>query len=70
MLSIGNDEIDKAKSIGDFILCHNCGKRHKIRYGTDKDGKESRLLSFYKCRGKLYLAGVEGKDTRKSYERR
>jgi len=68
MLAIGNDEIEKAPPLGDFILCTVCGKRHRIEFGDEvlKDGtkKQSKLLAFYKCGGKSYLAGINGKDIR------
>lgn len=68
-LAIGNDEIEKAPQLGDFILCCSCGKRHRISYGDEilADGtkKPSTLLAFYKCKGKLYLAGINGKGIRR-----
>ena len=33
MFAIGNDEIDAAKPLGDFILCKQCGERHRVQYG-------------------------------------
>ena len=69
MLAIGNDEIEKAPKLGNFILCSICGKRHKVEYGEEvlPDGtkKPSKLLAFYKCGEKNYLAGINGKDIRK-----
>jgi len=71
MLIMGNDEIEKSPSLGDFILCHMCGKRHKIEYGDEvlSDGtkKPSKHLAFYKCGNKDYLAGINGKDIRKRF---
>lgn len=68
MFAIGNDELEKAKPLGDFILCKGCGKMHKIHYGKSRqpDGswEETKLLSFYKCGGKSFLAGINGKDIR------
>lgn len=66
MLVIGNDELDKADLLGDFILCNKCGERHIIKYGDEvlSDGtlKPSKLLAFYKCGETLYLAGINGKS--------
>lgn len=69
MFSIGNKELKDMKEIGEFILCDNCGERHRIKYGEEilKDGtkKPSKLLGFYSCHGKEYLASIAGKDIRK-----
>jgi hypothetical protein len=69
MFAIGNEEMEEAKKIGDFILCKLCGERHRIEYGEKilKDGtkKPSKLLGFYSCQGKKYLASIAGKDIRK-----
>ncbi len=65
MFAIGNDELEKADNLGDFILCDKCGERHLIDYGEEvmKDGtkKKTKLLAFYKCGDKVYLAGINGK---------
>lgn len=69
MLAIGNDEIAEAPPLGGFILCRMCGKRHRIKYGDEvlRDGTKipSKLLAFYRCNGKDYLAGIKGKDVRR-----
>jgi len=69
MFTIGYDEIKRAPKLGDFILCHLCGERHKIEYGKrlldDGTEIESKELAFYGCRNKLYLAGINGKDIRR-----
>lgn len=66
MFSIGNNELENATPLGDFIICDKCGKRHIIKYGDEilEDGtkKKSKLLAFYTCRGKSYLAGINGKS--------
>jgi len=68
MFAIGNNELEKAKKLGDFILCDKCGKRHWIEYGEEilEDGTKipSKMLAFYKCGATMYLAGVGGKDIR------
>jgi len=65
MFTIGNDELDKAEPLGDFILCNKCGNRHIIKYGDkvlpDDTLKPSKSLAFYNCGEKLYLAGIDGK---------
>lgn len=70
MFAIGNDEIESAPKLGDFILCTQCGEHHKIEYAEEvkKDGTKvpSKLLAFYKCDGKCYLAGINGKDIRRA----
>ncbi len=71
MFSISNDELNKAQSLGDFILCPNCGERHIIQYGDkvlpNGDKEKSNLLAFYKCRDKTYLVGVNGKNIMKRF---
>jgi len=65
MLAIGNDELESNSEIGETIQCKHCGKVHKIKYGDEvlSDGtrKPSKLLSFYNCGDKTYLAGIKGK---------
>ena len=65
MFAIGNDELEELDDLGDFILCDKCGERHLIDYGKEvmKDGskKKTKFLAFYKCGGKAYLAGINGK---------
>ena len=72
MLAIGNDKIDTAPKLGDFILCTNCGERHRIEFGNKilEDGTKipSKLLAFYKCGETTYLAGINGKDIRKTFK--
>uniref|UniRef100_A0A6H1ZCW3 Uncharacterized protein n=1 Tax=viral metagenome TaxID=1070528 RepID=A0A6H1ZCW3_9ZZZZ len=67
--AIGNKELGKKKNIGDFILCKSCNKRHRIKYGDKilENGtkKPSKLLGFYTCQGKNYLASIAGKDIRR-----
>ncbi len=65
MFAIGNNELDEKEPLGDFILCDKCGERHIITYGDEvmPDGtkKPSKLLAFYDCGGKSYLAGINGR---------
>ena len=62
MLSIGNNELKEP--IQDSVICDKCGLWHDIEYGYEvlPDGSKvpSKLLSFYKCDGKSYLAGICG----------
>jgi len=66
MLSIGNDELAKKPVLGNVVFCKKCNKNHKVEYGDKvlKDGSKvpSKLIAFYKCKGKLYLAGLNGKS--------
>ena len=72
MLAIGNDELEKSQKLGDFVLCHMCGKRHAIIYGDRvmPDGTKTKdtLLACYHCGPKLYLAGIGGKDIRSRWK--
>ena len=62
MLAIGANELHEP--LGDTVECHKCGQKHPIEYGEEvlKDGtmKPSKLLAFYKCGDKSYLAGIDG----------
>ena len=62
MLAIGADELHEPLS--DAVECPQCGQQHSIEYGEEvlKDGtrKPSKLLAFYKCGDKTYLAGING----------
>lgn len=72
--TMGNDELAKMPALKDEVLCtmcgkmHKvCGKMHKVKYGSKgitKSGREipSKTLAFVRCRGKLFLAGINGKD--------
>lgn len=66
---VGNDELARLPKLSDEILCPHCGQNHKVFFSERKldDGTrvKSKALAFYKCRGKLYLGGVDGKDVTK-----
>ena len=68
-VAFGNDELDAAPTLGDTIICDMCGKEHKIEYGkkVNEDGTKSpsKLLAYFKCGDKSYLAGINGKDIRR-----
>lgn len=65
MFAIGNEELEKAEPLGDSILCDKCGQQHMIEYADevlpDRTKRKSKLLAFYKCGDKSYLAGINGK---------
>jgi hypothetical protein len=62
MCAIGSDELKG--DLGDTIKCPHCGEEHEVKYGDRvlKDGKRepSKLLAFYSCGEKSYLAGING----------
>jgi len=60
--AIGNRELAQKKPAGTHATCPKCGKKHKIKYGTGKDGKESATLGFVDCKGKSYLVVINGKE--------
>lgn len=67
MYVIGNDELDKCRPLrkDGTVTCRTCGKRHKVKYGYEilRDGtkRSSRLMGFYTCKKKVYLATLRGK---------
>lgn len=67
MLSIGNDELEKCKMLGDFILCDKCEKRHRITIWKSENGSTS--IGTYECEGKTYMAGIDGKDIRNKFKK-
>lgn len=73
MISFGNDELAAKPTLGARITCPHCGELHDIQYGQEKqpDGtwKESKLLAFYVCGDKAYLAGVDGKNIMDHFKR-
>jgi len=60
--AIGNRELAQKKPAGTHATCPKCGKKHKVEYGTGKDGKESTTLGFVDCKGKSYLVVINGKE--------
>lgn len=66
MLAIGYDELKN--DLGKTVLCWICGKRHKVRYGdlikADGTREKSTLFAYFKCRGKSYMCGINGKECR------
>lgn len=66
MLAIGNNEL--GEKLGDTIICPKCGEEHPIEFGKkqllDDTWIETKILSFYFCGGKPYLAGIDGQRVR------
>jgi len=61
MFTIGNEELTKCPPLKDYIICPQCGQKHEIEFAKDDEGNITHL-AFYKCGGKAYLAGIDGKD--------
>jgi len=63
MFCVGNEELKGA--LGETITCPHCGAEHLIEYGDtvlpDGSKVKSKILSFYKCGGNMYLAGIHGR---------
>ena len=59
-ITIGNDELEDSPSVGDVVVCPNCGELHEVRYA---DEITSTLLAFTRCpQNKItYLVGINGK---------
>ena len=61
-VSFGNDELDKARHIGEQEKCPSCGELHDVEYGRDvHTGEQSKTLAFVKCGDKTFLVGLNGK---------
>ena len=56
----------KMPKLKDEVLCARCGKMHRVECAKEisKNGKgiPGKTLAFVRCRGKMFLAGVNGKD--------
>lgn len=65
MLAFGNDEIASQPPLGETIACEMCGQDHAVTYGetVDADGTRtpSKLLAFFTCGERTYLAGIKGR---------
>lgn len=63
MIAIGANELKEP--LGATIECPRCGKSHAVEYGDkvlpDGTKEPSTLLAFYKCNGKGYLCGINGR---------
>lgn len=64
-VAFGNDELDNAPPVTETVKCEICGEQHPVEYGDkilpDGTKEPSKVLGFYKCGGKTYLASVAGK---------
>ena len=64
--SLSNDELENYIPVKKTIKCDKCKKEHPILFGdkVNKDGTKSpsKLLGYYKCSDKTYLASIAGKD--------
>jgi hypothetical protein len=63
-LAVCNDELGEV--LKEHITCPNCGMDHEVEYGNrvmeDGTKRPSKMLSFYKCGDKAYLAGINGRS--------
>ena len=64
MLTFGYDELEKKKKLPKKITCKLCGGKHNIECGGESKYPVFSRLQYYKCKGKLYLAGLCWKDIR------
>lgn len=72
---IGNDKIKEAPDLLETIQCFRCGCIHKVEDFIEnpcetislhqRKREPIRHLSFYRCDGKKYLVGINGKDIRR-----
>jgi len=62
MIAIGNDELKDLPNAGKTAKCPSCGKKHKIKYGTDKEtGMKSDMIGFVDCGKESFLVAVDNK---------
>ena len=59
-VAIGNNELGDAVPDDAGILCMRCGGAHKIEYGKNEAGEETRILGFVRCGEKAYVVTVDG----------
>lgn len=64
MLAVGHDEL--GGPVGEETACWICGGQHPVEYGEKvlDDGTKvpSKLLAFFRCSGKTYLCGIDGRS--------
>lgn len=46
---------------GTLIDCPDCFEKHSLESGRGKDGKETDIILFYRCHGKLKLGAVDNR---------
>lgn len=67
-IAFGTNEINNSPPLDNLVICHICGKIHKIEYRdiVKEDGtkEKSEMLAFIKCpkTGSTYLVGINGKS--------
>jgi len=63
MISFSDQELADlpVATIGQETDCPNCGGRHVLKGGLDKNGKETAQLLFYKCGETPYFGGFLGR---------
>lgn len=63
MISFGNDELAGQPLVkeGALMQCR-CGRKHRLRYGTDECGRPSATVGFINCGKHSYLASVGGRS--------
>lgn len=59
-IGFSNDQIDKAKKLGEYWECPICHKKEKVQHS------EPPLLDFVEHGGKTLLVGIRGKDISKT----
>jgi len=70
-MSISNEELSQKKDVSTVVTCKNCGRKHKVEYGTSKTLKDegtytepvkSNMLGFVKCGEETFLVSIAGKE--------
>lgn len=61
-VAFGNDELNNADKLGKTITCDKCGKRHRVKTIRSKTGNTT--LQVYRCKGNVYMCGINGVDIR------
>lgn len=66
-VAFGNEELKDVLHVGDWVECPHCDDRHRVIGGKREDGTETDVILAYKCGGKTWVAGVNGKSIMKKY---
>jgi hypothetical protein len=65
-MAVGCNELNECKPIRATVICPNCGKRHKVKYGDrgldDGTKVQSKTLAFVNCGKSSYLVGIDGQE--------
>ncbi|MDH3563534.1 MAG: hypothetical protein OEN49_09105 [Gammaproteobacteria bacterium] len=59
-VAIGNDELGGPVPDDALIKCKRCGTPHKLEYGTNAAGVETKIVGFVRCGEEAYLVAVDG----------